>query len=353
MAAPRILFLDDDHVLRIFRMLLRGQAADPAVAAWFAPEQVDPEPVVTQLRGLCVADGARVGTLAEEPGLARDADAIVFRRGTIDAELLAAHPRLAMVARLGERPEGIDLAATARRGVRVHCPPRPTIHYTAEHALLLMLACAKRLIESDAAVRRGPPAGSPPGQSGAVVYNWPGLSRVLGLHGRTLGLIGLGEVGALVARRAAAFGMNLLYTKPGRATPEREQELGVQWCERAELLARADFVSLHVPVTPDTRGLVDAAFLAGMKPGAFLINTSRGQMVDEDALHDALVRGHLGGAGLDVHAVEPRPAGDRLAALPNVVLTPHHAGGARSGVLNEFIGLPRALRASLGLPDPV
>lgn len=349
MAAPRILFLDDDHVLRIFRLLLRGHVADPALATWFAPEVVDLHPVVAQFRGLMQSDGAVVGTLEEEPSLARDADAMVFRRGTITEDLLAQHPRLAIVARLGERTEGIDLAAAARRQVRIHCPPRPTIYYTAEHALLLMLACAKRLIEGDATVRRGAAGAAAPAQAGKIVYNWPGFSRVEGLHGRTLGLVGLGGVGALVARLAVAFGMTVIYTKPNRATPEHEHGLGVRYCSRAELLAASDFVSLHVPVTPDTTRMVDRAFLAAMKPGAFLINTSRGSMVDEDALHAALLSGHLGGAGLDVHATEPRPAGDRFAALPNVVLTPHNAGGARSGVLAEFVGLAAALRASLAI----
>lgn len=349
-ARPRILFLDDDHVLKLFRMLLRNEEAQASFAAWFAPERVDVSDVVAGLRGLRHSEGALAGLAAEEPQLQRDADAIVFRRGVVDEAMLARHPRLRIVARLGERPEGIDLEAARRRGVQVVCMPRATLRYTAEHALLLMLAGAKRLLQADAAVRAGAlDARGEVARAGEVAYNWAGLGDVAGLHGRTLGIVGLGEVGSLVAQLARAFGMAVLYTKPRRAPVAQEEALGVQYAALPELLAACDFVSLHAPNVPETQGLAGRAFFAAMKRGAFFVNTSRGALVDEDALYAALASGHLAGAGLDVHAVEPRPPGDRFFALANVVLTPHLGGGARSGVLREFAGMAKRMRQALQL----
>lgn len=347
---PRILFLDDDHVLKLFRMLLRNEEAQTSFAAWFAPEQVHVSDLPAQLHGLRHSEGALAGLASEEPLLQADADAIVLRRGVIDDAMLARHPRLRIVARLGERPEGIDLDAAHRRGVRVVCTPRATLRYTAEHALLLMLACAKRLLQADAAVRAGAlDAHGNVATPGDVAYNWAGLRDATGLHGRTLGIVGLGEVGSLVAQLARAFGMTVLYTKPRRASAVQEDALGVQYAALPDLLRASDFVSLHAPNLPQTQGLADRDFFAAMKPGAFFINTSRGALVQEDALVQALASGRLAGAGLDVHAMEPRPPGDRFLGLANVVMTPHLGGGARSGVLHEFAAMARHMRQALQL----
>jgi phosphoglycerate dehydrogenase-like enzyme len=349
-APPRILFLDDDHVLKLFRMLLRNQEAHASFAAWFAPERVDLADVLAQLHGLRHSDGARAGLAAEEPLLRTDADAIVLRRGIVDDAMLAQHPRLRVVARLGERPEGIDLDAAHRRGVRVACIPRKTLHYTAEHALLLMLACAKRLLQAHAALRAGAlDAHGEVASAGSVAYNWAGLGDATGLHGRTLGIVGLGEVGSLVAQLARAFGMTVLYTKPRRASAAQEDALGVQYAALPDLLRASDFVSLHAPNVQETQGLANREFFAAMQRGAFFINTSRGALVHEDALFEALATGHLAGAGLDVHAMEPRPPGDRFLGLANVVMTPHLGGGARGGVLREFAAMARQMRQALEL----
>lgn len=347
---PRILFLDDDHVLKLFRMLLRNEEAQPSFAAWFAPERVDLHDVLPAMQGLRHGDGALAGLGSEEPQLQADADAIVFRRGVVDEAMLAKHPRLRIIARLGERPEGIALDSARHRGVRVVCMPRATLRYTAEHALLLMLAGAKRLLQADAAVRNGAlDRDGKVAAAGAVAYNWVGLGDATGLHGRTLGIVGLGEVGSLVAQLARAFGMTVLYTKPRRASAAQEEALGVQYAALPELLRAADFVSLHAPNVPETQGLANREFFDAMKRGAFFANTSRGALVQEDALYEALASGHLGGAGLDVHAMEPRPPGDRFLALANVVLSPHLAGGARSGVLREFAAMATQMRDALDL----
>lgn len=332
----KIVFLDDDPVIRIARLALEGRLDDPWLRAFFAPEQVDLTRLAQAARGLTRVDGAEVLLAADATQPITGASAVVFRRAIVDARLLDANPGIRLVQRFGERPDGIDLKAAAARNVAVSCLPRRTLNYTAEHALLLMLALSKRLLASDRAVRDGEydAAGIRPIDD--VAYNWAGLSGVEGLYAKTLGIVGLGEVGTIVARLARAFGMRVLYTKRRRITQADEQSLGVEYAALPALLGDADFVSLHASSTPENEKLADAPFFSAMKSGAIFINTTRGRLVDEDALFDALTRGRLWGAGLDVHRVEPRDPRDRIAALPNVVLTPHLAGGARSGVLQEL-----------------
>ncbi len=342
MTPPRILFLDDDHVVRVLRLLLSNAEDDPSVRAFFAPEEVDLAPLLTAAAGLRQGDGAVIGQGAHF----QDADAIIFRRGTIDAALIAKHARLRLIQRFGERPEGIDLAAAAARGVKVSCLPRPSINYTAEHAILLMLALGKRLLQGDRAVREGGGSGPPAtGPDGA--YNWAGLAGATGLHGKILGIVGMGEVGTLVAKLARAFGMTVLYHNRTRVAPAIEQAIGAVFTPFPELLACADHVSLNAANLPENAGMANAAFFSAMRRSAFFINTSRGRLVDEDALYRALKGGMIAGAALDVHATEPRPAGDRFAALPNVILTPHVGGGARSGLLAEFAVIVHNCHAAL------
>lgn len=333
MIAPRILFLDDDPVIRVLRMVLSDAERDPWIRDYFAPEKVDPSRLVKAAKGLRRSDGAVIALASE--GKFEDAAVILFRRGELNRELIARHPNLKLIQRLGERSQDIDLEAAAERGIRVSCLPRRTLHYTAEHGILLMLALAKRLIASDRAVREGATSGAGLSDLGGVVYNWAGMDAS-GLYGKTLGIIGMGEVGLLTARLARAFGMTILYTKRSRATPEQEAATAARFTTLPDLLCRSDFVSLNISNTPENARFASRSFFAAMKPQGFFINTSRGALVDEDALYDALEAGTIAGAGLDVHAVEPRPARDRFAALQNVVLTPHVAGGAKSGLLDEF-----------------
>ncbi len=336
MTAPRILFLDDDHVLRVLLLILRNREHDASIKGWLHPEVVDPGPVAMAARGLRPTEGAQVCAPADAAGAGKDADIIIFRRGEITERMLDEHPRLRLVQRLGARTDGIDQAALQRRGVLLSCLPRRTLNFTAEHVLLLMLALGKKLLPADAAVRHGSALAQGVAGVDGVAYNWAGISGATGLKGATLGIVGLGEVGSLVARMANAFGMTVLYYKPRRAQAASESALGVCYAPLDELLARSDYVSLNLPNVPATQGMADVSFFAKMKPSAFFINTSRGRLVDEHALYQALASGQIAGAGLDVHQVEPRAAGDRLALLPNVVLTPHLAGGALSGVFDEF-----------------
>lgn len=348
MASPtRIVFLDDDPVIRIARFALTDRLGDPWIGAFFAPEPADATDLAETARGLRASDGADI-VLATDPGKpVEGADVIIFRRGVVNAAMLGASPRLRLVQRLGERPEGIDLAAAAARGIAVSCVPRRTLHYTAEHAILMMLALSKRLLPADRAVREGRYDAARLTPIDNVAYNWIGMSEAAGLYGKTVGIVGMGEVGTIVARLARGFGMRVLYHKRRRMAAAEDAVLGVEYVEMPALLRESDFVSLHAGSTPETENLAGRSFFASMKRDAFFVNTTRGRLVDEDALFAALTNGTIAGAGLDVHRIEPRKRGDRFASLTNVVLTPHFAGGPRSGVLAELAVILRNCHAAL------
>ncbi|MDN5927598.1 MAG: hypothetical protein L0I29_11030 [Hyphomicrobiales bacterium] len=350
---PHIVFLDDDIVVRLARFAMAGSTAVPEdwVQDYFRPEIADLAVIRAMAHGLRVEDGASVFLAPQDSEerleLLRLASIVVFRRGEVDAALLGQCPRLKLVQRLGERSDMIDLTAAAHHGVQVSCIPRRTLRYTAEHALLLMLALSKRLVAADRSVRQGCFDRAMLRPMDAVSYNWSGLAGVTGLHGATLGIVGLGEVGTMVLRLAQAFGMRVIYTSRNQLPPSRERDLHTSFSSMDHLLRESDFISIHATDRPETRGLIGAAQLARMKPTASLINTSRGRLIDEDALHDALIAGRIAGAGLDVHATEPREGGDRFAALANVVLTPHVGGGSRLGVLDEVAHIFENGRAAL------
>jgi glyoxylate reductase len=252
----------------------------------------------------------------------RDADHLYcMLHDSVDAEVIAANPELKIIASTTLVPANIDVAAATLRKIPVTVIPPMVTEATADLTLALLLAVARRVAEADRLMRAG---------------KFPGAqSRYLeghGVFGKTLGLIGAGQVGQAVARRARGFGMRVLYDDPRRLKAGREAELSLVWTPMERVLADADFVSLHPALTPATRHLIGAAQLALMKPTAYLINTSRGPVVDEKALVDALTSRRLAGAGLDVYEWEPRPSAE-LLALPNVVMTPHI--GSAVGELRE------------------
>jgi phosphoglycerate dehydrogenase-like enzyme len=344
----RITFLDDDHVMRLARLMLSadGGADERWLRAFFEPEPIDLGMLLALGAGLRRVDGVEV-ELAVPDGSVAGSSALVFRRGRVTREVIEACPDLRLVQRLGVDASCIDLDAARARGVEVSCLPRRTLRSTAEHVLLLMLALSKRLLAADRAVRAGERGLPQPPSDDGVAHNWAGLSDVGGLAGRTLGIVGLGEVGTLVARLARAFEMRVLYSNRTRLQCDREARLAVEFRPLDGLLAESDFVSVHVPGTPANEQLIGAAEIRRMGPGAFLINTSRGRIVDEDALYDALVEERLAGAALDVHRREPRPAADRFCRLENVILTPHVGGGSRLGVVDEVAAMFDNVRAVL------
>lgn len=229
----------------------------------------------------------------------------------IDAELLDHAPALKVIANYGVGFEHIDVEAATRRGIPVTNTPGVLTDSTADLTLALILATARRVVEGDRRVRQG-----------KFQYWAPLLFLGQDVSGKTLGIIGLGRIGQAVARRAAGFGMKLIYYSRTRLQPAREQELQVSFAPLDTLLREADFVSLHVPLTPQTRHLIGNREFQLMKPSAYLINTARGPVVDEAALVDALRRDQIGGAGLDVYEQEPELT-PGLADLKNVILLPH------------------------------
>ena len=238
-----------------------------------------------------------------------DADALVATvSDRIDAGLLDAAPRLRIVASYAVGYDQVDVDAATSRGVWVTNTPDVLTDATADLAFTLVLAVARRVREGEALVRSGRWGGWAPGQ-------------LLGLElaGSTLGIFGFGRIGQAVARRATAFGMRVRYTSRSEVP---DPPGGAVRVDRATLLAESDVLSLHAPLTPQTRHVLDEAALASMKPGAIVINTARGPLIDEVALAAALARGHLAGAGLDVFEREPRvhPA---LLDRDDVVLLPH------------------------------
>jgi glyoxylate reductase len=228
----------------------------------------------------------------------------------IDGDVLDAAPRLRVVANLAVGFDNIDLAAASSRGVVVTNTPDVLTEATADLAWALLLAAARRLGEGERLVRSG---------------QWQGWapSQLLGLpvHGRTLGVLGLGKIGRAVARRAAGFGMEICYHNR-RRDQSAEADTGARFVGLDELFETADFLSLHAPLNESSRHVVDGDALGRMKPTAVLVNTARGPLVDESALVDALRAGKIAAAGLDVFEREPALA-EGLAALDNVVLAPH------------------------------
>jgi glyoxylate reductase len=235
----------------------------------------------------------------------------------IDAELLDAAPRLRVVANAVAGYEHVDLAACAARGVVVTHTPDVLTDATADLTLALILAVVRGLPAAERSLRAG------------AFHGW-GFRDHLGgdLRGRTLGILGMGRIGRAVARRARAFGMHIAYTSPRPPPPGESGLEGAERLELGALLERSDVLSLHAPLTPLTRHVIDREALARMKPGAYLVNTARGPLVDETALAGALAEGRLAGAGLDVHEHEPRVHAG-LLELPGVVLLPHIGSATR------------------------
>jgi (S)-sulfolactate dehydrogenase len=278
------------------------------------------EPSVNVLRERfeVVYDPALVDRGAELHGHLADADALVVRNRTqVRGALLDAAPRLRVVGRLGVGLDNIDVPACQARAIEVIPATGANALAVAEYVITSCLLLLRGAWQSTAAVAAG---------------EWPrtALSDGRECAGKTLGLVGFGGIGQLAARMAGALGMRAIAYDPLLpADAPAWRETGTARVSLEELLAQADAVSLHVPLTDATRALLDAGRIAAMKPGAVLVNTARGGIVDETALAQALRGGHLGGAALDVFEHEPLAAGSPLAGAPNLILTPHIAGVTR------------------------
>ncbi len=241
----------------------------------------------------------------------RDAEGLVACGVRVQEEVLAAAPRLRVVANVGVGYDNIDVAACTRRGIAVTNTPDVLTDTTADLAFALLMAVARRVVEADRYVRDGR----------WQRWEWS-LLWGADIWGKTLGIWGFGRIGQAMARRGRGFDMRILYHSRHRAPEALERETGAQYVDRETLLGKSDFLSLHVPLTAETRGFLRARELALMKPTAYLINTARGKVVEEEALVRALKERRIAGAGLDVFEREPR-VHPELLALPNVVLAPH------------------------------
>lgn len=255
------------------------------------------------------ADGVRSEEELAELFVEGDA-VITLVTDPVTRRVLEANPNLRVVSNFGVGVNNIDLEAAKALGVIVTNTPGVLTEATADLTLALILATTRRLIEGDRMMRRG------------EFHGWhPLMLRGMSLHGKQLGIIGLGRIGSAVAQRCRAFGMSIVYSGPSRHE-DREESLHARYVALEELLRTSDVVSIHAPLTSATHHLIDEDAIGLMKPTAYLINTARGPIVDELALARALIERKIAGAGLDVYEREPRVE-VRLLELDNVVLLPH------------------------------
>ena len=252
-------------------------------------------------------------------------DAVIVASRPLTRALIEGAPQLAFVHHQGVGyHDTVDTVALAERGIQLAITPTGTTVGVAEHTVMLMLGMLRRFPFADAELRQGR----------FHINALRPVSREL--RGRTVGLMGLGRIGRAVAERLKPFGVTILYYDPDELSPEQAAALGITGRNFDDLLAEADIVSLHLPLMSTTRHLMNAAAFGKMKKGSFLINTSRGGLVDESALLLALESGRLAGAGLDVFDQEPPRSDNPLLRLPSVVLTPHIAAGTRDAFLEKM-----------------
>jgi len=272
--------------------------------------------------------GETLVTPADLKAALADADALIVRSATkVTEELLAHAPKLKLVARAGVGLDNVDRAACEKRGVKVVNTPGASTNSVAELALAMMFAVCRKLPKADAGMKGG---------------QW--LKKELTgseLMGKTLGVVGMGRIGSSLAAKAQALGMEIVYFDPRHSGTAHGKSVALD-----ELFASSDYISLHVPLTPETKGMVGGATIAKMKKNAVIVNTARGGLVDEEALYSALKEGRIGGACLDVYPSEPYSG--KLCGLGNAVLTPHIAGSTKEAQSRIGQELVARLREELG-----
>ncbi|PYY59947.1 phosphoglycerate dehydrogenase [Curtobacterium sp. MCSS17_011] len=270
-----------------------------------------------------------------------DAHAVLVRSATkIDAEAIAAAPSLKVVARAGVGLDNVDIKAATTAGVMVVNAPTSNIISAAELTVGHILSLARHIPAAHASLAGG--AWKRSSYTGVELYE------------KTVGIIGLGRIGALITQRLQAFGVSVIAYDP-YVTTARAQQLGVELVSLDDLLRRSDFVTIHMPRTPETLGMISDAQFALMKPTAFVVNVARGGLIDEDALHRALTANTIAGAGLDVFVSEP-PKDSRLLSLPNVVVTPHLGASTDEAQEKAGVSVAKSVRLALGgelVPDAV
>ena len=357
--ARRVIVVEDDPFPRILQVLL-----DPAVSAersaafarLMEPECPRFDQWCARVRrlahGLCPAEVRMAQSQEDLRASLPEASVVMVESLRIGRAELEGAPRLRVVQKYGTITRNIDLAACEARGVKVITLRRRVQAACAEHALALMLALAKQLprIGGRISVEQLAAAGFRPAtydRAHTPTSAWAGVTGLGMLHGATLGILGMGEIGRVLAPRAAGLGMKVVYYQRTRLEPREERRFRARYAPLDRLLAKSDWISIHLPETPETRGFLGAAELARMKRGARLVNVARARIVDRAALIDALRSGQLGGFALDALYEEPGRADDELLGFDNVILTPHVAGQFRTNSLLDYADLVRGMSRAL------
>jgi len=301
---------------------------------------VTDRPLIHQQTALEAAPDFLNITMLESPDRQTIVDALAGaefmiseRAGLIDAAMIRSAPHLKLIQRLGTRSHDIDLAAAAEAGVAVCCQPLQQSVAVAEHTMALILALVKRLRDVTEETISGNDWGPPiPTDANTFAINWSDRQGILSLHGATIGIVGLGEIGTQLAMRLRPFGADVVYHNPSKLPDSLEREQGVRWAPLGDLIAEADVICLLVPSSDQTEGMTDHEFLAATKPGAILVSTGASTTLDEAAVADAYRSGQLSGVATDGYRFEPIRPDNPLISLAddpraNVILTPHCALG--------------------------
>ena len=356
-----VILVEDDPFPRMLKAFL-DPSIEPqrlaALADFFAHDLPDFAGWLAQLRAMAgPLYPAEVRLVADQDTLRAqlpDANVVVTESFTIAAAEIALAPRLSVVQKYGTVLRGIDVAACDARHITVLTLRRRANISCAEHALMLMLALSKKLhrLHGLISIEQLQAAGYKPKtfDTGYTPNSgWPRVPGMSILYGTTLGIIGFGEIGREIALRAHPFGMRVLCTQRTPLNAAEQREWHVTYCERDALLQQSDWLCIQLPASPATRNYLDHAQFAQMKPGAKLINVSRAQVVNRDALLDALSTGRLGGFALDPQYEEPGRADDELLNFENVILTPHVAAMPRFNGLDDFKDLVSAMATAYGI----
>src|SRR5215468_2248133 len=359
--------IEEDHFLKIVPVVLDPATPDAhrqAVVDFFAHDEPDflgwCRRLQQRLPGLYPAEVVFAADEADLAAKIPNADGVVVESFRIDDGLLSGASRLAVVHKFGTITANIDLAACAKQGVAVATLRRMVNVAVAEQACALVLALAKRIGEFNGVVEetalRKAGLRVRPRQPHYIGYsNFAGITGLRTLLGATLGIIGFGEVGREVAQRARAFEMDVAYFQRTRLPAAVEYELGARYLPFGDLMAQADYILVQLPSNDSTRGLIGRDALGCIKPGAVLIDVARPELIDHDALVEALQSGHLGGLGLDVLYSEPADPSEPLLRYRerNVILMPHTAIGARTNALHDVETLCANLCRAISSPtDP-
>jgi len=342
-----VVFAEDDTMFRLMEMALLRRltpGAKEGLNYFFGPEFHKQGDQLTAIADRLGLPGNIAVTVADDEtafdAALPEADIVILESTPLPATRLeTCVGRTRHIQQFGKVTRHIDMDAARRLGLSVANLQRFSSLSSADNIVALVMALARNLLFAHNAVlaRRDPSLpGQFPSDPPRNKFNWAGVRDIRVISEHPIGFIGMGENAGLAAQRFRAMGMPVFYHKRTRLSVEEEQAIGgIQYVSREELLARSDFVTVHIPYTQETEKYINAEFFVQMKQGAYVINTSRGGILDEAALHDSLTRGHLAGAALDVYRYEPVPADCPLLKLDNILWTPHISGGQPEFMMRE------------------